>query len=55
LSSVLQLNKSEWDAFLKEFLELAKKYELLLAKLDSGEGRLQAEDESLKQQIAKSS
>jgi ribosomal protein S27AE len=30
----VRLSKSEWEAFLSEFLELSKKYELILTELD---------------------
>jgi len=54
LESVLQLNKNEWEAFLEEFSELTKKYELLLSKLDLAEITIEGNRERSKQLTANS-
>jgi hypothetical protein len=51
LRSVLQVKQSDWEAFLKEFSEFAKKYELLLGGLDLAEAKRKAEDERVKEQV----
>jgi len=51
---VLQLNKNEWEAFLEEFSELTKKYELLLSKLDLAEITIEGNRERSKQLTANS-
>jgi len=50
LRSVLQVKRSDWEAFLKQFSEFAKKYELLLGRLDLAEAKEKAEDQRVKQQ-----
>jgi hypothetical protein len=55
LESVLQVNRNEWEAFLEEFSELTKKYELLLNKMDLAEVAIQSQRERSKQLTAKSS
>jgi hypothetical protein len=55
LSSVPPPNKSDWDVFLKEFSEIARKYEVLLARLDSGQSRSQSKPEGMKQQVPRDS
>ena len=54
MESVLQLNRNEWEAFLEEFSELTKKYELLLSKLDLAEITDEGQRERSKQLSAKS-
>ena len=54
MESVLQLNKNEWEAFLEEFSELTKKYELLLSKLDLAEITIEGNRERSKQLTANS-
>ena len=51
---MLQLNKNEWEAFLEEFSELTKKYELLLSKLDLAEITIEGNRERSKQLTANS-
>jgi hypothetical protein len=51
LRSVLQVKRSDWEAFLKEFSEFAKKYELLLGRLDLAEAKRKAQDQRVKQQV----
>jgi len=51
LRSVLQVKRSDWEAFLKEFSEFAKKYELVLRRLDLAEGKRKAQDQSVNQQV----
>lgn len=51
MGSVLQVKRSEWEAFLKEFSEFAKKYELLLGELDLAGAKSKAEDPRVKQQV----
>jgi len=51
LRSVLQVKRSDWEAFLKEFSEFAKKYELLLGGLDLAEAKRKAQDQRVKQQM----
>jgi len=51
LRSVLQVKRSDWEAFLKEFSEFAKKYELLLGGLDLAEAKRKAQDQRVKQQV----
>jgi predicted nucleic acid-binding Zn-ribbon protein len=55
LESVLQVNRNEWQAFLEEFSELTKNYELLLSKLDLAQTRIQGQEERSKQLAGKSS
>lgn len=50
MSSVLQVNRSEWESFLAEFSELAKKYELVLSRLDLAEGKSEGWDEKVRSQ-----
>ena len=54
LDSVLQINRNEWEAFLEEFSELTKKYELLLSKLDLASITIEGQRERYKQLTAKS-
>jgi hypothetical protein len=42
LDSFIQVDKSEWEAFLEDLSELERKYKLLLNKLDTDESRLGA-------------
>ena len=49
-----KLNRNEWEAFLSEFSELAKKYELILGQLDLAQTRMEGLREKTKQQVAKS-
>lgn len=51
MRSVLQVKRSDWEAFLKEFSEFAKRYELVLRRLDLAEAKRKAEDQSVKQQM----
>jgi hypothetical protein len=51
LRSVLQVKRSDWEAFLKEFSEFARKYELLLGGLDLAEAKRRAQDQRVKQQM----
>jgi hypothetical protein len=51
LRSVLQVKRSDWEAFLKEFSEFAKRYELVLRRLDLAEGKRKAQDQSVNQQV----
>jgi hypothetical protein len=51
LRSVLQVKRNDWEAFLKEFSEFTKKYELLLGGLDLGEAKRKAQDQRVKQQV----
>ena len=51
MRSVLQVKRSDWEAFLKEFSEFAKKYELLLGGLDLAEAKRKAQDQRVKQQM----
>ena len=53
--SVIRVDKNEWDAFLNDFSELAKKYELLLDKLEVAKGKVASQREKTRQQGAKSS
>ena len=55
LESVLPINRNEWQAFLEEFSELTKNYELLLSKLDLAEIKIEGQLEKAKQLTAKSS
>jgi hypothetical protein len=41
LSSFIQVDKNEWEAFLEDLSELERKYKLLLKILDMDESRLQ--------------
>ena len=50
MNSIVQLDKKEWEAFLKKLSELEKKYPLVLHELDEAHSRLQALDNSRKQQ-----
>jgi uncharacterized protein Yka (UPF0111/DUF47 family) len=52
---VLPINRNEWQAFLEEFSELTKNYELLLSKLDLAEIKIEGQLEKAKQLTAKSS
>ena len=52
MSSVLQVKRNDWEAFLKEFSEFAMKYELLLGRLDLAEEKVKAQDEGVRQQVA---
>lgn len=52
---MLHINGNEWEAFLEEFSELTKNYELLLSKLDLAEVRIEGQLEKTKQLTAKSS
>jgi hypothetical protein len=52
---VLQVNRNEWEAFLEEFSELTKNYELLLHKLELAQTRVQGHEERSKQLAGKSS
>ena len=54
MESMLQLNKNEWEAFLEEFSELTKKFELLLSKLDLAEITIEGNRERFKQLTANS-
>ena len=51
MRSVLQVKRSDWEAFLKEFSEFAKKHELLLGGLDLAEAKRKAQDQRAKQQV----
>ncbi len=51
MRSVLQVKRSDWEAFLKEFSEFAKRYELVLRRLDLAEGKRKAQDQSVNQQV----
>jgi len=51
---VARLNRNEWEAFLSEFSELTKKYELLLSELDLSRTKIEGLQEKTKQQVAKS-
>ena len=42
MDSFIQVDKSEWEAFLEDLSELERKYKLLLNKLDTDESRLDA-------------
>ena len=42
MDSFIQVDKSEWEAFLEDLSELERKYKLLLNKLDMNESRLDA-------------
>jgi len=42
LDSFVQIEKSEWEAFLNELSEFEKRYELLLTRLDWAENTLRA-------------
>lgn len=51
MGSVLQVKRSDWEAFLKEFSEFARRYELLLGGLDLAEAKRKAQDLRVKQQV----
>jgi predicted nucleic acid-binding Zn-ribbon protein len=51
LASVLQVKRGDWEAFIKEFSELAKKHELLLKRLDLAEAELEAQDQRVRQEV----
>jgi len=44
LDASTQVDKSEWKAFLEDLSEFEKKYQLLLNRLDSAEGKLRASE-----------
>ena len=45
------MKRSDWEAFLKEFAELAKRYEVLLEGFDLVEAKCKAEDKRVKWQM----
>jgi hypothetical protein len=48
LSFFLQVDKTEWEAFLEKLSELEKKYQVILHELDIAQSRLHALDNSQK-------
>ena len=52
---IVKLNRNEWDAFLSELSEFAKRYELVLGRLDLVQTQIDGVREKTKQQAARSS
>jgi hypothetical protein len=50
----MKLNRNEWEAFLSDFSDLTKKFELILGQLDLAQTKTEGLREKTKQQVAKS-